>query len=462
MTYRPLDEHDRVLDLENKLNRFRNSNITPRNNGVAVNQTAFGQGSKTSSMPNLNGAWAITPKSHNVGHFDTAGNFVNNTPDGGGRYHIQLFSSSVLVTGTPANPIPLSFIDGTRNNGQVVLIKPAVGKTITLKAATTTDTSTGNLKLDSDITIDENHMAYLQFFNDIGTGGGKYLLIATSSTGGGGVIIPWSSVTPIDVDKDMNNHSLTNLNTIGFHSSTANLINFTTSGDGAQLNFIVNGFGAGDITTTTGGGNNTIFEINGGVLGTNNPSIKIVNNKASGGTGFIGSIFFDGNNSSSSRLTYVRQRANVLTNTAGAEDGVFYLGLVKGGTMGDNLIIDANANLATFQNGTTGSFGLRVNPSSGSGWSLIKAAGTPAIYTSNDGHQFNNVIFPGSSSVNIGGASTPFGLIVGKTYGWFAKSGVPSVFDIPSGTWSVYKNTNNNTYFIYLNDSNSIFRVQLT
>lgn len=188
MTYRPDDQHDKSIELENKLNKLRNSYITPRNNGVSVSTAAFGLTSKTAAMPNMNGAWAMTPVLHNVGSFTTAGIFQNNVADGGGRYHISLSSASVLVTGTPASPIPLSYIDGIKTPGQIVVIKPVVGKSIILKASTTTDTSTGNLKLDGDITLDENHMAYLQFFNDIGTGGGKYVLLSTTGTfsGGGG------------------------------------------------------------------------------------------------------------------------------------------------------------------------------------------------------------------------------------------------------------------------------------
>lgn len=243
MAHRPNDEHDNVIDLKNQLNRLRNSYINTNVGGVSTNNVSYGMNSKSASIPNLVGSWAITPIDHNVGYFNTTTNlFINNVADSGGYFHINLLSTSVIVVGTPS-PLILSYIDGPKSNGQIVLIKPQVGNSLTLKAAGATDQSQGNLNLDSDITLDDHHIAILQFFNDIGTGGGKYIVLS-SIGGGGGSFLPIAGGSmngPIAYGPKVKNTSTSggkghlNIGTSGAYSSNV-LVNASPSSN--QLSYI--------------------------------------------------------------------------------------------------------------------------------------------------------------------------------------------------------------------------------
>lgn len=360
--YRPQDEHDRVLELEAKLRNFRNTNITPRNNGVSISTTAFGTGSKTSAISDMNGPWAITPLDHNIGSFNSAGNFVINTPDGGGRYHIQLLSTSVTVmSNTIASPLVLSYIDGIHKNGQWIVLRSQQGKSTILKAATATDQSTGNLKLDADITLDDHHIIILQFFSDIGTGGGKYVVVsATSSSGGGFANVTLSNLAnPTAINQNLifgdgttfaQGKDLINIDTLDFHSTTA--FHPYIVGNGSNNQFNIGAHGSDIITLTnafnsgTGVPDNGILQVFGMSHGTHAgvlwiPSLKTVNLSSvisSGDT--IGGLYYDALNSALTQKTFASIFAKSDVITSGAERGSLRFNILIGTTLTEEMFID--------------------------------------------------------------------------------------------------------------------------
>lgn len=183
---------------------------------VNVSQQAFGIGAKSVATGPFMGMQAWNKAVHTV------------TKDSGNRYHIALMTSNVLVDDISTNSVTLHFIDGTVNDGQIVRLRAQKGKTLLVKAATTLDGTTGNIYLDSDITLHENEFLDLTYYNDLGTNSQGMYGQEKGGSGGSGF------VNPAIVDLNMNNFNVLNAGEITFANSSIDSavrsISFTSNG----------------------------------------------------------------------------------------------------------------------------------------------------------------------------------------------------------------------------------------
>jgi len=207
MAYEAPSEEQRNRKLRTQLGVVRNlARYTPVGN--QVDQSGFGMGARDLPQGAQLGLEAWDPQT------------VNYTTDGAARNHVILQSSALVVDGA-ATPINLHFIDGVIKNGQIISIRPVVGKNLILKKPTTLDNTTGNINIDTDVTINDHQFAILQFFADQGTGGGMFILQLVGSAGGSTL---WSAIT-IDVTKNMQQKGLDNLDYIAFDTALTRIIN---------------------------------------------------------------------------------------------------------------------------------------------------------------------------------------------------------------------------------------------
>jgi len=92
-------------------------------------------------------------------------------------YCLVLKSSvATIKTIDDGDPI-IKWIFGTHSDGTLLMIKPIEGKTLTLKSG-------GDIDISSDVTVEDNQFAMLQFSHDAG---GKFLLHLGGGSGGSGV-----------------------------------------------------------------------------------------------------------------------------------------------------------------------------------------------------------------------------------------------------------------------------------
>jgi hypothetical protein len=208
MAYEQPSDEARSRKLRSELSVVRNIALF-QNAGINTDVSGFGAGARDTPRAVDHGMQAWMPVKHTY------------TTDGASRNHITLQASAVIVTGA-GSVINLHYIDGTINDGQIISIRPDLGKTLVLKKATTLDNTTGNLNLDADLTINDHQIAILQFHSDQGTAGGMYVLLVSSGGGGGSNL--WSAIT-IDVTKDMAQKGLTNLDFIAFNTAITSYIN---------------------------------------------------------------------------------------------------------------------------------------------------------------------------------------------------------------------------------------------
>ena len=161
----PNDETRRLKrDLDSLSNRTRF--YSPQQNTL---YQSLGVNATTAQKAVISALFALRPSIHTI--HDLNSNNVHTTIFD----KITLKSSSVLVDGTGTS-LTVKTIFGTTSDGQIILIKPVAGKTLTLKSG-------DNINITSDITISDNAFALLQYQENSGN---KYNVLVSNGEGTGG------------------------------------------------------------------------------------------------------------------------------------------------------------------------------------------------------------------------------------------------------------------------------------
>lgn len=139
----------------------------------------------------------------------------------------------------------------------------------------------------------------------------RYTVISSSS---GSSTNLWSGIT-IDVDKDMQDKSLTNLNNVLFHTS-GNFVGFQSDGAGKTIDFMVNSFTAATLSsdpTSLINPNESVFEIID--YTTFGAAIKLANLSPSSVNEFLGILAYDGLKANGQQQTYAQIRGQIISNS---------------------------------------------------------------------------------------------------------------------------------------------------
>ncbi len=129
--------------------------LTPTIISDNLDATAFGFGSSSSSSPVITGNTTYDPRE------------VTESSNA-----IDIIGTSMIVTKGSGNP-DVNTLSGTSHNGQVVILKPKEGKTLTLSTG-------GNIDISSNQTIADNEFAILKYYEDASN---KYLVISGGGSG---------------------------------------------------------------------------------------------------------------------------------------------------------------------------------------------------------------------------------------------------------------------------------------
>lgn len=313
----PHDETRRLrrdLDALTNITRFNQ----PQQN--VFSETSSQVSSSAYVVPSVQGLFAINPVIHTI--HDTN--------------QITLVSSSVIVDGS-GSLLDLQVINGTINNGQIILVKPKAGKQVTLKTG-------GNINIGADVVILSGTVAQLQYHEDDGN---KYDVVSIITGGGSGT--NWSDIT-IDISKDMLGFNLTNLGKIGFKTTSG--IQTEVDGNDWTVDFNINAekmasISRGDeaVAAVRGIG---VFELFG------YPSASVPITQASTALKMvsldnslvlnqvISSIASDAKNLVGAQKTYSEIKTSVSNYTSGSETAKMQLGTIVLGTLNPYLTIDDN------------------------------------------------------------------------------------------------------------------------
>ena len=159
----PYDETRRLKrEVDELTNRVR-FNI-PNTNAVFQ---SIGANSAPITKGEVTALFSLKPTIHIIHDLNAAGG----TPTGTFN-KITLVSSSVLVDGTGTN-LELRTIYGTINNGQILLVKPVSGKTLTLKTG-------DNINITVDLLINDDEFVLLQYQENSGN---KYNVLTGAAVG---------------------------------------------------------------------------------------------------------------------------------------------------------------------------------------------------------------------------------------------------------------------------------------
>ena len=172
----PNDESKRLRKDLNELTNLTRFQFMPAIQ--AESMLASASSIKSVGSNSMVSLWSILPAPHRLTNEDPAG-ATHAAYD-----RINLVSSSVIVY--PKNDLDftptleLKTIYGTKNNGQIILIKPVVDilhkRTLVLKTG-------DNINITSDLVIEDNQFAILQYQEE---NGNKYNVLMSGSSGSGG------------------------------------------------------------------------------------------------------------------------------------------------------------------------------------------------------------------------------------------------------------------------------------
>jgi len=237
----PRDKNKDFKDLQDEVMRLRDSVRFTSPTVNASDSTGFGFGSKTQEVPPIGGLFAFEPQivavAIELGYTGGVGDLITGdlvTTDANGwqgkfvewidgndiagravftpqnttafsdepqtlsvsggwtatytegtvkQNILPLQSSSIIVDDINAN-FEVQTITGTINNGQFLILKPINTQTLTLKTG-------GNIDITSDVTVEDNEIAILQFHEDNTSPdpNGNYNVLVTN--GGGTTTITW-------------------------------------------------------------------------------------------------------------------------------------------------------------------------------------------------------------------------------------------------------------------------------
>lgn len=147
------------------------------------------------------------------------------TVDAGVKNTIRLATTNLIpyVTGI-ANPV-IKWVEGVINDGAKLFLEPLTGETLQIATG-------GHFTNSTPITLTDQDKAIAIYSKQAG----KFKVFVGQAGGGGSNL--WSAIT-IDVNKDMQNKTLTNLSKISFHSTTPNEAEI--DGDDYVINYYING-----------------------------------------------------------------------------------------------------------------------------------------------------------------------------------------------------------------------------
>ena len=243
----------------------------------------------------------------------------------------------------------VKWIDGVKQDGQILILTPKEGKTLTLERY-------GNIDLDSNITVNDNQFVYLQWYADKKTYDGSSNLISTgafavmntSTTVSGGASQTLNNLTdPTAVNQDLlpdntagstPDRSLGSATKVWADAYIKNVYNtdtIKTPSSDHTMQFVTGGgqrLAVSDNSTTAAG----YVELFGAIAGSGDtqtkPEFKTVSTDASpANNDMIGGYAFDGFNAATSRVTYSRIDARSVVITNGAEVGDLRVFLRDGG-----------------------------------------------------------------------------------------------------------------------------------
>ena len=256
---------------------------------------------------------------------------------------IQVQQAGTNTNGSNRNPSTteptVKWVDGIKNDGQILILTPIEGKILTLERY-------GNIDLASNLTVNDNQFVYLQYYADKKTydasnnviSNGAFAVMNTATTVSGGASQALDKLTdPTAINQDL----LPNY-TAGSVDGSSNPID-QNLGSATLVwadAYIKDIYSTGTVRTPTtdhdlhiytGGGqrltisdnatsNAGYAELFGVSSSTNEPEFKTVSTDSTPAVGdFVGGYAMDGYNSSVARKTYARLNTKIVSKTNGSE-----------------------------------------------------------------------------------------------------------------------------------------------
>jgi len=348
MSWSPSSNEKRVRELEDELQYVREMVYQqPAQVGAFdSDSSSFGIGSLTKSTGNVSGITTWNPLEHRRFHgeaIESGGSTVSNA--------ILVKSTAIkVIPKSTENPILIRDIRNAAHDGQIIVLTPKNGKTLTLAAPSG---GAGNINIASNISVSDDEIFFLQWQENSP--------IATSS---GGSWVPLKSA--VGGEDNLGDHVMRQSITVNASDSYdigtqsdfvrdlfVKKIRFGVTGAGTSIatnvvgrvmNIMLDGIERFTLSRNTSA--NSILEITGSnttsnasalkFLGTNIPAIANM---------LIGDVAFDGINSAQVRKTYCTIRGGAKSVTSGSEEGKISFLILDSGVETTPMKIEANTGI---------------------------------------------------------------------------------------------------------------------